>query len=603
MSREPSRSPGPRRRLLVRLLAGSILVAVCSITATAWLAAQTTSGVIHQAQGRALADDTHIYDALLGYAARHPDWKGVGSTIRDLAGETGRRIRLTTEDRRPITGSVTGDDPLPERASGAVDPLNIDPGLVRSDSTDRIDPRASGPFLLPPAERDRLASVAGRQVACLTDSGVAAEVLTGPTGRPRVQPLNRSVTPPSGCAAPELDRPTATEAKALRRLGALVNSCLGRMDLPKITLGLDLSWTWTEPAATHQSLDRKIDACIGNSRRELLGPYVAPAALLFIDGPAGSPAPGFELSPANVTRIAGVAGIVLVLAIGVTALIAARLTRPIRALTDAAHRMREGDPTARVEVTGRDEIGELAAAFNEMSEHRERLEAQRKAMVSDVAHELRNPLSNIRGWLEAAEDGVAELDRELMSRLLKEAVLLQHIVDDLRDLSAADAGRLRLHPEPLYLRDLLDQVAVAPRNHGVALTVDVTGDPELTADPVRLRQVIGNLVGNALRHTPPGGRVTLLGHRDGDEAVIEVRDTGAGIAPEDLPHVFDRFWRAEKSRNRQSGGSGLGLAIVRSIVTAHGGTVTATSTPGAGTAFTLRLPVEGPLPTSSMPCS
>ncbi len=260
-------------------------------------------------------------------------------------------------------------------------------------------------------------------------------------------------------------------------------------------------------------------------------------------------------------------------------------------------------------------------------------------MVSDVAHELRTPLSNIRGWLEAAQDGLADPDPAFVSSLLEEAVQLQHIIDDLQDLAAADAGVLRLHPEPVRVGELLGQVAAAHQARAdtaeVTLRVETADGrvPEVAADPVRLRQAVGNLVSNAVRHTPPGGTVTLRaygggaagggawsrsedgsgsdsptghgseggsGSRGGSgfppgDVVIEVADTGTGIPAEDLPYVFDRFWRAEKSRSRRTGGSGLGLAIVRKLAEAHGGTAGAASTEGEGSVFSIRLP--GPAPT------
>jgi two-component system sensor histidine kinase BaeS len=206
---------------------------------------------------------------------------------------------------------------------------------------------------------------------------------------------------------------------------------------------------------------------------------------------------------------------------------------------------------------------------------------------------MRTPVTNIRGWLEAAEDGVVPLDRELMSSLLEEALLLQHVIDDLQDLSAADAGELHLHPQPVDLPDLLAQVAAAHKasaeRAGVTLVLLAGPGLTLTADPIRLRQAVGNLVTNAIRHTPAGGRITIGARTDGPQAVIDVTDTGAGLAPEQVPLVFERFWRAEKSRSRQTGGSGLGLSIVRKLAEAHGGTASVTSTLGAGSTFTLRL--------------
>jgi two-component system sensor histidine kinase BaeS len=215
-------------------------------------------------------------------------------------------------------------------------------------------------------------------------------------------------------------------------------------------------------------------------------------------------------------------------------------------------------------------------------------------MVSDIAHELRTPLNNIRGWLEAAEDGVARFDRSLSSSLLEEAMLLQHVIDDLQDLAEAEAGELEMHLEPVVVADLLEQVASAQRARSetadVLLATHVDGDLRTTVDPVRFRQVIGNLVSNAIRYSPPGETVTLSARRAGKHLLIEVGDHGSGIGPDELPQVFNRFWRAEKSRNRQTGGSGLGLAIVRQLVQAHGGEVSVTSTPGVETVFTIHLP-------------
>jgi two-component system, OmpR family, sensor histidine kinase BaeS len=324
-----------------------------------------------------------------------------------------------------------------------------------------------------------------------------------------------------------------------------------------------------------------------------LAAYVAPPALVFVTTP-GTPAPsGFDLSTSNRSRIVAVTALVLLVAVGVTTLVGVRLVRPLRALTAAAGRMRDGDGTARVEVTGRDEIARLGAAFNDMAERRREVEELRRAMVGDIAHEMRTPVTNIRGWLEAAEDGVVPLDRELMSSLLEEAWLLQHVIDDLQDLSAADAGELRLHPQPLDLADLLpvvvDAFAASAERAGVTLVVHAPS-ALVTADPIRLRQAVGNLVTNAIRHTPAGGSVTVSARTESDAQVIDVADTGPGLSAAERALVFERFWRAEKSRSRQTGGSGLGLSIVRKLIEAHGGTVSVASEPGEGATFTLRLP-------------
>ncbi|WP_128380132.1 sensor histidine kinase [Streptomyces cavernae] len=665
MRRRDERARLPlRKSLLGRLLTVSALVASCSVAATAWLAVQTTSVAIRQEQGQNLASGAKIYDTLLGYAATHRDWEGVDGTVRELARQSGRRIVLTTEDRRPLSDSADDGSSaaaLPPQASAVVDPLAVDTVLV-SDAVpvgaDRVDPRAVGPFLLPAEERAVLRKATASSVECLAGAGIAADIVDSPSGRPRVQFVSNDTdrSMELKCLTSGAVGPTATEKKALRALNQLADACLKRQGRTGVKLNLDLSWdrgygqngtdvgdpaaipvpeagiskreaaerqAAEEKAALARTIrekeaavdgraarpsearssgyDRAVAACVGSARREQLTAYVAAPALLFIDGPKAVSVPGFDLSPANTARIAGVTALVLALTVGASMIAGARLVRPLHALTGAAQRMRDGLDSAPVPVGSDNEIGRLAEAFNDMAAHRARLEEQRKVMVSDVAHELRTPLSNIRGWLEAAHDGVAKPDPAFVSSLLEEAVQLQHLISDLQDLGAADAGELRLHPEPVRIDDLLGQVAAAHQGlaetAGVTLTVSAgpPGTPRpplLEADPVRLRQALSNLLSNAVRHTPPGGRVTLRSYvtDSGDEVAVEVADTGSGIAADDVPHVFDRFWRAEKSRNRSTGGSGLGLAIVLKLAEAHGGTASVTSTEGQGSVFTLRLP-------------
>ncbi|HVK26510.1 MAG TPA: ATP-binding protein [Actinokineospora sp.] len=620
-----------RRRLLVRLLAGSVLIAACAIAATAWLAVRSTSGAIRAEQGSALATDAKIYDKLLGYAATHPDWTGVGPVVSELARETGRVIVLTTGTRAPIAQSANAT--LPQTASAEVDPLAVDPALVPNAPSNQIDPRAVGPFKLTPEERADVRKRAEDAATCL--SGRDYGVFT-PVEQPNGRTVLRGQSPDELvgvriCGVPSLDRLTATEQNAFTALTDAVNACLTAANGGQVIVKFDISWltdglapfvpTTSKPASPQVALTppqppkstvttapmptaapgspgaptEQIQSCVDSSRRKLVKPYTSPTALLFITDPAGDTAAPTGLSTASALRIAATAAAVLLLAVGVTVLMATRLTRPIRALTEAAQRMRDGDSSARVAVRSKDEIGQLAAVFNELSAHREALERQRKDMVSDVSHELRAPLGNIRGWLEAAQDGVAETDPAFIASLLEESVVLQRLIDDLQDLALADAGKLRLHPRPVDLADLIDQVAATHRAQSdVDITVDVRSVPETVADPVRLRQVLGNLVGNAVRYGGPDGRVTIRAVPRGDHVVIEVADTGPGIAADDLPQVFNRFWRAEKSRSRQTGGSGLGLAVVRDLVELHEGTVTVASTLGEGTTFTIRLRRSGP---------
>ncbi|MGI5451869.1 HAMP domain-containing sensor histidine kinase [Streptomyces sp. CA-249302] len=598
-----------RKRLLVRLLITSALIAVCSVAATTWLAVEITTRALREEQGQDLADDMKILAELSGYAATHPQWKGVQSVVSDLAERTGRRIALTTTDRTLIADSAAKGTSLPLGAAATVDPLRTDTYTQPGAQLTGVDPRAVGPYRLTAGERGELDAYGKNMRNCYAQHGIDTKIEHSPSGRPLL--LDSDGSDASTLLTEEcgygFSKPVPTEQKALSALTVIARACLGKDSSGReIPLYLYLNPTNKNPlnryviakydSARDTPSLKTVQNCTEQALRTQLAPYVAPAADLYLGGGDTTP-PRFDMSPANKAKIVGVVGLVLAVTVAVTAVVATRLVRPLRALTAAAQQPPELH--VRVPVTTRDETGILAEAFNDLTERRERLEEQRKAMVSDIAHELRSPLTNIRGWLEVTRDGVVDPDPALLGSLHEEALVLQRIIDDLQDLAAADAGTLRVHREPVRADELLAQVAAAHRVAAAAAGVDVRTETDeecwLDADPVRMRQALGNLVSNALRHTPPDGTVTLAARRDGEEIVFTVADTGGGIAAEDLPHVFDRFWRAEKSRSRRTGGSGLGLPIVRHLVAAHGGTVTAASEPGAGAVFTLRLP-GAPLP-------
>lgn len=596
-------TPGPRipwrKSLLVRLLLTSVAIAVVSVGATAWLAVQTTTRAIQEERGQVLSDDTDILRRLSGFAATHADWDGVQSSVRDLSRTTGRRIALTTEAGRIIADSVAPGTALPARASATVDPLNTDTATEPGAQLAGIDPRAVGPYRLPAAERAQVKALAEKRLACVRKHLGDGGVRELPSGRTVVVADGGEAAVPSQCADGALNTPTRTEQKALDELLALTAPCFGpdggkgQAANPLAGFGVDVI---PGLAAAAQDSGRRLDgrqtqSCVDDARRTQLDPYVAPRARLYL-GALGQQPVGFDLSPANKAKIVGVAGLVLVVTVAMTTVVAIRLVRPLRALTAAAQQPPQRH--TRVAVTTKDETGYLAAAFNDLTARRQQLETQRKAMVSDIAHELRTPLTNIRGWLEVTRDGLIEPDPDLIASLHDEALLLQHIIDDLQDLAAADAGTLALHREPVRADDLVAQTVSAHRTRAESsdIRLSTRTDPGLVldADPVRMRQVLGNLTSNALRHTPAGGTVTLTARQAGDLAVLTVEDTGSGIAADDLPHVFERFWRAEKSRSRRTGGSGLGLSIVRQFVEAHEGTVTVDSEPGTGCVFSIRLP-------------
>jgi len=580
------------RSLLVRLLATSILVALCAVAATAWLAVRTTSRAIQQEQGRSFADDTRVYDDLLGYAATHPDWSGVTTLLAEQSRRTGRRIVLTDALGRIIAASPGPDArPLPEHPSAVVDALHVDAVLRGGPGGGEIDPRAVGPYRLTARERRTVRSRTEQVSDCLTREGQDHSLTVGPSGRIAVTLPGQGPLPGYRCAADDASAPTPTESRALDRLADLVKACVRRQGFAaEVSIDTDFAWlAKTDPPGG----TKEVPACMQDARREQLRPYVASPARLYVDSPARPGGATFDLSNRNIAYIAEVIGLVLVFVVLVTVLVGRRLIRPLRILTAAAQPPL--DWAEPVPVTGDDEIGRLAGAFNDLAARRQTAERQRKDMVNDIAHELRTPLTTMRIWLEAAQDGLAPLDTELLGLLNEETVVLQHVVDDLRDLAAADSGSLTLTSTAVAIGPVLHQVAEAQRgaaeNGGVDLSVTIdenVGDGWL--DPVRLRQIVGNLLSNALRHTPPGGRVGVHARMNARDLIIEVADTGAGISALDLPRVFDRFWRADTARGRASGGSGLGLAIARQLAQAHGGELTARSVVGLGSTFTLRLP-------------
>ncbi|MDX3457768.1 HAMP domain-containing sensor histidine kinase [Streptomyces sp. ME02-8801-2C] len=587
-----------RKSLLVRLLLTSVAIAMLSVGATAWLAVQLTTRAIQEERGQVLSDDSELLSRLSGYAATHADWDGVESTVRTLSRTLDRRIALTTAYGKLIADSAAPGTALPARASATVDPLRIDTYSEPGAQLAGIDPRAVGPYRLSPGEVREVSATAGRRVKCLTQFGGGGHIERMPSGRTVAIPEGTSETVVSQCADAADNSAMPSESAALEALGKLMTGCLSGDLKQVVKVDPSLRKLFGEdivPGMSDRTIgDQQTQNCIDTARRTQLDPYVAAPATLYL-GDREQQRSGFDLSPANKTKIVGVTGLVLAVTITLTALVAVRLVRPLRALTAAARQPPEHH--ARVAVTTKDETGFLAAAFNDLTARREQMEAQRKAMVSDIAHELRTPLTNIRGWLEVTRDGLLDPDPDLLASLHDEALQLQHIIDDLSDLAAGDAGTLRLHREPLAADELIGQVAAAHRSRAEAADVHLRADADpglwMDADPVRMRQVLGNLVSNALRHTGAGGTVALAARQTANEAILTVRDTGDGIAPEDLPHVFDRFWRAEKSRSRRTGGSGLGLSIVRQLVESHGGTVAADSAPGRGAVFTVRLPRVG----------
>jgi signal transduction histidine kinase len=381
---------------------------------------------------------------------------------------------------------------------------------------------------------------------------------------------------------------------------------------------------------------------VADSQRRLVGQYVQPdwagdpVIITHQERPVGSVYLD-PLRPANRPDTRGLtflaaanqyllwaAAVGLLAALIASLLLARWLAAPLEALTRAARRMEHGDLSQAIEVRIGGEVGELARAFNATAASLNRLQQLRKQMVADIAHELRTPLTNIRGYLEAIQDGVAEPDEATLGILEHELTQLTRLVDDLQELALVEAGGLTLDRQEVDPAAVVSRGVLALRPQADALGIDlrarIASDlPRMSADGGRLEQALANVLRNALAHTPRGGAVTVTAGLDGDESVgvwdrgsvgggresahalqIVVRDTGTGIAAEDLPHVFERFYRGDRSRARKGlGGYGLGLTITRELIQAHGGQIGVSSVLGRGTEFTIRLPLAPPEPSST----
>lgn len=290
---------------------------------------------------------------------------------------------------------------------------------------------------------------------------------------------------------------------------------------------------------------------------------------------------------------------IMVILIGAAALFGVgrtlrRATQPLEEMMEAADHVAQGNYTARVIERGPREVRQLAHAFNSMSERLQLNDEQRRRLLADISHELRTPLTVIQGNLEGMLDGIYQPDAAHLESLLEETRLLSRLIEDLRTLADAESRTLHLRLEATSLSELIGEVIASFQTQAVGAGIQLSADtpaglPLIEVDPARLRQVLTNLIANALRYTHRGGTIRVRCELKGAQLEVAVSDTGRGIAPQDLPHIFDRYTKSSDSR-----GSGLGLAIVKDLVEAHGGQITASSEPGRGTTITFALPVSGP---------
>ncbi|UUW90283.1 ATP-binding protein [Pimelobacter simplex] len=606
--------------LLGRSILASVLVAAVASVATALLTTQAARLSAEREQVRVAHVDREIVQRLEAYGRGSAGWSHAGGLLTELAASAERRIVITDVDRAPLARSGSGASSDEGTTAGAADPGEPTAGAADpGEPTAVLDPMAAilaEAVAQPPTAYDDLALPPSLLAARPDGAGLRAAVRRDHqavgvcSGRSAAGAGTRAL--PStlvvlvDCADRSLPR-AATGTGAVGDIARLQNAvaldeyrCLRRRDVPVDVLRLygppDLVTIQLPDLTAAQR--RAWEDCATSALTRHLRPLVAPSAVLYVTETRA-------VQRGLISRIGGgriVVALVVILAAAVVASLLAsrRVLRPVRRLTAATQEMAAGELATRVPVAGHDEVARLGRSFNEMAAALTVSDEQRRRMVSDVAHELRTPLSNLRGYLEAGRDGVLERDDAWNESLLEEAVLLQHVVDDLAVLAQADAGRLEVRRLPGDVVGTVEAALAAMRGQAEArgITLERTGAASASAphDPLRMRQVLANLLSNAVRHSPDGAVVSVAvrttgGAGDGAARVlIEVADRGEGIAEEHLPRVFERFFRADPSRARETGGSGLGLAIVERLVAAHEGAVAAARRPGGGTVFTVSLP-------------
>lgn len=334
-------------------------------------------------------------------------------------------------------------------------------------------------------------------------------------------------------------------------------------------------------------------------RVRLLGPAGRPLGTVLLRRP---PALEPKLSPVLQTietALLRASLVGFVAALGLSMLVGDRIVAPLRRIAEGVRRLGAGDLGHRVQPGGPVEVAGLAEDFNRMAAALETSEKSRQQLVADVAHELRTPLTILRGYLEAMAEGVVPLGAEALGTATDQARRLSQLVADLQELALADAHQLTLEWGDVDVGELIHRLYAAWRlqagKKGVALSVDIPPRPlpHVRGDARRLEQALGNIVDNAVKYTPPGGRVVLSAEAAPDRVAVAVTDTGPGIPPEALPHVFDRLYRVDPARTQATGGFGLGLAIAKQLIELNGGQVTVSSTLGQGSRFVVTLPAHG----------
>ncbi len=452
------------------------------------------------------------------------------------------------------------------------------------------------------------------------------QIQTAPSGSPSSPPTaapSASPTPSAKPAAPTHDsssspppsqRPGATKAPTTTPRPTHHDDWTGPTSGPDhtswpdwqgSTLRGDTSWAtiasstevviWSKVTLAIARPDRSPDEAMPGTASASPAPSASPSPVGGAGSVALTPIDTADVTRATTLRIILIALVAALVASGIGLFAADRLVRPLRRLQVAASAVAAGDLGQRSGLADRtDEIGELGRSFDTMAVTLEASESARKRFLQDAVHELRTPITVIEATASAMIDGVYAPEPRHLETIRSQARLLSRIVDDLRTISLAEAGVLELRREPTEVASTLRRVAEGFRARadagGITIGVEAPEAVVVDADPERLRQVLGSLVDNALRHTPAGGQITLAGSTAPAGVRLDVRDSGPGVAAEDLPHVFERFYQADPSRDRARGASGLGLAIVKALAEAHGGAVGVENSAPTGADFWIRLP-------------
>lgn len=530
------------RSLRFRLLVPTLAVALLAVVATAIVTNVSATDDARSELRDQIENEREIVEVLDTFALLNGSWDAVGGVVEALAGRYQARITLTRFDGNVVIDSVDlGSGPDIEHGSqelAVIDPSNVDQSIFDESAVESLGAIEELEALI---------------IDCMTSLGVPFELVEDEVTDARTAIPDGS---PESFDAYEI---------CLEEQDDFVDQGLFELEVNGIPVPIESAQFFS-----------------------------AEPVLLFVAFESSTTEIGGAFDGRLLVALVGV----LAIAIVTVTLVASRLLRPIRNLTVAAEQMSAGALSSRVDAPGNDELGALGSAFNSMAASLQDEDRRRRRLTSDIAHELRSPLSNIRGYLEAAKDGVTELDESLVETVLGDALLLQKLIDDLQVVSLADAGALRLDAEPRRLAAAVEAVVESNRqvatDGGVDVVIDVDAAHMALLDDTRFRQILQNLMTNAVRHTDSGGAVVIASTVGADFVTVEVRDTGTGISAEHLPHVFERFYRADSSRTRGTGGTGLGLAITQSLVEAHGGAITVASVEGVGSTFSFTLPVAPP---------